>query len=95
MSNLQTVPEERRCNAKTRAGPPCKNWGMRNGRCRMHGGKSYGGIASPQFKHGWYSTDPIYRYLRLRIERRERQVRRLRKQLEELGLDPDFADGMR
>ncbi len=35
MSNLQDVPEDRRCNAKTRAGTPCMNWSMRNGRCRM------------------------------------------------------------
>ena len=57
MSNLQNVPADRRCNAKTRAGTPCKNWGrFSSGRCRMHGGKSYGGYASPGLKHGWYST---------------------------------------
>lgn len=28
---------------------------MRNGRCRMHGGKSLAGIASPTFKDGRYS----------------------------------------
>lgn len=58
----------------------------------MHGGKSYGGIASPRFKHGWYSNDPIYRCMRLAIEARERQVKRLRKRLAELGLDPDLAE---
>lgn len=30
------------CGAKTRAGTPCKNNAMPNGRCRMHGGKSTG-----------------------------------------------------
>lgn len=30
------------CGAKTRAGNPCKNRAMANGRCRMHGGKSTG-----------------------------------------------------
>lgn len=30
------------CGAKTRAGTPCKNKAMPNGRCRMHGGKSPG-----------------------------------------------------
>src|SRR5690625_1071601 len=30
------------CGAKTRAGHPCKNRPMANGRCRMHGGKSTG-----------------------------------------------------
>lgn len=30
------------CGAKTRAGTPCQSPAMRNGRCRMHGGKSTG-----------------------------------------------------
>lgn len=30
------------CGAKTRAGTPCKNRAMPNGKCRMHGGKSTG-----------------------------------------------------
>ena len=31
-----------RCGARTRQGCPCKGPAMRNGRCRMHGGKSTG-----------------------------------------------------
>ncbi|MDQ3523827.1 MAG: hypothetical protein M3451_02100 [Chloroflexota bacterium] len=65
---------------------------MHNGRCRMHGGKSYVGMASPRFKHGWYSKDPVYRCMRMAIESRRRQVQRLRKRLKELGLDPDLAE---
>ncbi|EMK1731266.1 hypothetical protein V8N76_004572 [Salmonella enterica] len=30
------------CGAKTRAGTPCKGFAMKNGRCRMHGGRSTG-----------------------------------------------------
>ena len=30
------------CGAKTRAGAPCRNLPMKNGRCRMHGGPSTG-----------------------------------------------------
>ena len=30
------------CGAKTRAGVPCRNLPMKNGRCRMHGGLSTG-----------------------------------------------------
>ena len=37
-----------RCGAKCRTGEPCKNPSMRNGRCRMHGGKSSGAPV----KHG-------------------------------------------
>lgn len=43
------------CEAKTRAGTPCKRAPMANGRCSLHGGKTPGGIASPQFKTGKYS----------------------------------------
>jgi len=37
-----------RCGAKCRTGEPCKNPSMKNGRCRMHGGKSTGAPV----KHG-------------------------------------------
>lgn len=41
MSN-QNKPHVKYCGAKTRSGKPCKNPSMKNGRCRMHGGKSTG-----------------------------------------------------
>ena len=92
MSNLQEVPADRRCNAKTRAGTPCKNWGMRNGRRRMHGGKSYGGYASPRLKHGWYSNHFPFPIMRAEVKAHERMRRRLRKSLQAMGHDPDLAD---
>jgi len=54
-----------RCGAKTRKGPACRNPAMKNGRCRLHGGKSTG-PTSPEglerskkanLKHGLYSKD--------------------------------------
>lgn len=45
----------KRCGAKKKDGTPCQSWGMENGRCRIHGGKTPVGIASPQTKHGRYS----------------------------------------
>ena len=30
------------CGARTRGGASCRNYAMRNGRCRMHGGASTG-----------------------------------------------------
>ena len=45
----------KRCGARTRGQTPCRNWAMPNGRCRMHGGMTPGGMALPQFKHGRYS----------------------------------------
>jgi len=75
-TNLNDVPEDRRCSAKTRSGEPCKNWGRSpSGRCRMHGGKSYGGIASPTLEHGWYSRYFPYTFMRRRIEIQERRDR--------------------
>ncbi|MCB9150190.1 MAG: hypothetical protein H6641_15650 [Caldilineaceae bacterium] len=45
-----------KCGAKTRTGETCKSWAVTGSkRCRMHGGKSPKGIASPQFKTGRYS----------------------------------------
>ena len=53
---LRPVKEPKRCGAKTRnGGTPCKSWGMSNGRCRLHGGKTPKGIASANWKHGRYS----------------------------------------
>ena len=53
---LRPVVEPKRCGAKTRnGGTACKNWGMSNGRCRLHGGKTPKGIASANWRHGRYS----------------------------------------
>ncbi len=40
------------CGAKTRKGGTCQQPAMPNGRCRLHGGMSLAGVASPTFKHG-------------------------------------------
>jgi hypothetical protein len=44
------------CGAKTRAGGKCKGIGIPpSGRCKLHGGKSLSGPASPTFKTGLHS----------------------------------------
>jgi len=56
-----------RCGAKTRKGTKCKSPAMKNGRCRMHGGKSTGPktaegierIRQAHLKHGYYSKEAI------------------------------------
>ena len=50
-----------RCGAKTRKKTPCMAPAMRNGRCRMHGGKSTGAPKGNQnaLKHGRYTTVAI------------------------------------
>ena len=41
------------CGAKKRGkAETCRAPAMPNGRCRIHGGLSLGGIAHPNFKHG-------------------------------------------
>jgi hypothetical protein len=54
-----------RCGAKTRKGTACKAPAMKNGRCRLHGGKSTGpltkqGLANSRnarLRHGLYSKE--------------------------------------
>jgi hypothetical protein len=72
-------PDAQRCGAKTRSGVPCRNLAVRGmKRCRMHGGKSYKGFAHPNFKHGWYSDDFIFKVKRdmVRDYRRREKLRR-------------------
>lgn len=46
------------CTAKSkRSGVQCRNWGMPNGTCRIHGGKTPRGPGLPQFVDGRYSKD--------------------------------------
>ena len=56
-----------RCGAKTRKGTPCRAPAMRNGRCRLHGGKSTGPrteegierIRRSHLIHGRYTREAI------------------------------------
>jgi len=56
-----------RCGAKTRKGTPCQAPAMKNGRCRLHGGKSTGPktpegierIRQAHLKHGEYTKEAI------------------------------------
>jgi hypothetical protein len=44
------------CGAnKKRGAGICRSIPMKNGRCRVHGGATPGGMALPQYKHGRYS----------------------------------------
>jgi hypothetical protein len=91
--NLQHVPEDRTCGAKTRSGTPCKNWGRwPSGRCRMHGGNSYGGGASPSLKHGWYSKYFPYTYLRKRAQLELKTERHVRSELAKLDAERQARD---
>ena len=47
------------CGAKTRAGDRCKQPAMKNGRCRLHGGKSLSGIQHGRYKHGRYTRKAL------------------------------------
>lgn len=50
------------CGAKTRKGGKCKNAGMENGRCRMHGGMSLRGMDHPNYQgkgYGRYVPKPL------------------------------------
>lgn len=44
-----------KCNASRTNGEQCKAWAMPNGKCRVHGGTTPKGMASPHFQTGRYS----------------------------------------
>jgi hypothetical protein len=79
------------CGAKIRSGIPCQNWGMANGRCRLHGGMSTGPktpegrerIRRAHWKHGRYSAQA-------REEHREfRRLLRLATELSKVAYEED------
>jgi hypothetical protein len=50
------LPHQRLCNGHKRDGAPCTNVAVRgNAKCRMHGGQSLSGLASPRLITGKYS----------------------------------------
>lgn len=53
----QTVDGRAICGAKTRAGTPCQRSPLAGRtRCKLHGGASPRGVASPAFRHGRFSS---------------------------------------
>lgn len=47
------------CGAKTRKGGACRQPAMKNGRCRLHGGKSKKGKEHGRYKHGLCTTEVL------------------------------------
>ena len=47
------------CGARTRVGGSCRQPAMRNGRCRLHGGKSLSGQAHGRYRHGLRSREVL------------------------------------
>jgi len=61
----------KRCGARTRTGSPCKAPAMRNGKCRLHGGKSLSGRAHGRYVHGHFTKEAIARRKELNALLRE------------------------
>src|SRR5690625_1090541 len=59
-NKAHAVKDKKRCGAKTRSGKPCKNWAMKNGRCRMHGGKSTGAPPEKMKKNSHARTHCLF-----------------------------------
>ena len=61
------IKDAKKCGAKTRKTTPCQSPAMKNGRCRMHGGKSTGArtkagierIKKANFKNGLYTEEMV------------------------------------
>ncbi|MGC4107059.1 MAG: hypothetical protein QM753_12055 [Thermomicrobiales bacterium] len=78
-SNLQDIPDDRRCTAHSkRTGERCGQWAAK-GRttCRYHGGTQKRGMAHPNTTHGRYSKD---------------LPARLRERYETAEADPDLLN---
>lgn len=71
------MSDVKRCGAKKRDGSACQAFPMANGRCRLHGGKSPAGLASPSFQTGKYS-----KYLPTRLAARYQEAQADTKLLE-------------
>ena len=75
-----------RCGAKARTtgGNPCQAPAMKNGRCRMHGGKSTGPttpdglarLAAARTKHGYYSRENRAERRRVAVLKAEARAQR-------------------
>jgi hypothetical protein len=76
-----------RCGARRRDGGSCRQPAMKNGRCRLHGGKSTGPITceglersrKANWRHGHYSAKAKQERMRARAE--TSLLRKLLKQL--------------
>jgi len=61
--------------SKQNNGKPCRQPAMANGRCRMHGGKSFGPktiegkvrSARANYKHGLYTKEAVFERKKMRI----------------------------
>lgn len=61
------IKDAKKCLAKTRSDTLCQSPAMKNGRCRMHGGKSTGAktkegirrIENANLIHGFYSKENV------------------------------------
>jgi len=61
------IKDAKKCGAKTRKSTACQSPAMKNGRCRMHGGKSTGArtkagiekIKKANFKNGLYTKEAV------------------------------------
>lgn len=54
------------CGAGTRAGGTCRQPAMKNGRCRLHGGKSKSGWEHGRYKTGEHTKEAIAQRQNLR-----------------------------
>ncbi len=61
------IQDAKKCGAKTRKSTACRSPAMKNGRCRMHGGKSTGArtkagiekIKKANFRSGLYTKEMV------------------------------------
>ncbi len=88
------------CGAKNRQGNSCKAKAMKNGRCRLHGGKSTGAKTKEgkqrrnraNYKHGLYASDMLYTRALMTQSRRIRKI--LCREVKESDYRFTWGEGM-
>lgn len=67
------------CGAKTRKGGSCRQPAMKNGRCRLHGGKSLSGKDHGRYCHGMRTKESME--LRQELAELMRETRELMREV--------------
>ena len=77
------IDQQKKCDAKSkRTGDRCRGLAMPNGKCRVHGGKSLVGVASPLYKDGRFSIAfPAQIAAQIQVAKNDSQLTEMREEL--------------
>jgi len=79
MENSRYPMPRTKCGARTRAGGSCRQPAMKNGRCRLHGGKSKSGKEHGRYRHGGRTKEAME--MRRRFAELVRESKRMLREI--------------